>query len=174
MGQLGAGKAGLDLVSVDDALLHLVQQLDGPAHFVAVAHGHGQRIVDHHDGHRRHLNLGASHCDHRGRAGVNAVDAHSYVRRVIHEHIVDLCCGHTVAARRIDPHGNGAAARGQLRLKSRGRDLIVEPAFLGNGPFQPQNARVWGGFVPDPVPEFLHLYSLLSSGFFTGEQTRVR
>nr|DAU01013.1 MAG TPA: hypothetical protein [Caudoviricetes sp.] len=173
MGQLCAGKAGLDLVCVDDAFLHLVQQLDGPAHFVAVAHGHGQRIVDHHDGHRRHLHLRSSHGDHRSRAGGNAVDAHSDVCRVVHEHIVDLRRGHAVAARRIDPDGNGAAARGQLRLESRRRDLIVEPAFLGNGPFQPQNARVRRGFVPDPVPEFLHLYSLLSGGFFTGEQARV-
>ena len=40
------------LIGVDDALLDFVQHLDGAAHFLGVAHGHSERVVDHHGGHR--------------------------------------------------------------------------------------------------------------------------
>ena len=187
VGKARAGKPGLDLIGIDDAFLDFVQQLDGLAHFFAVAQRKRQRIVDHHDRNGRHEHPRARHGDDRGGAGGNAVNLdgnlilrtvclaagvpclrsalrcprHSSARSarpslIIHEHVVDLCRGHAISTGAVDPDCDRAGVREQLALKRGGRHVIFKPAFLGNRAFQPQHARVRGGLIPRPVPEFLH------------------
>ena len=162
MADAGAGQAGFQLVSVNDAFLDLIQQLTRPAHFLAVAHGDGEGVVDHHHGCGAHTDLGARHGDNRGRAGCNAGDLDRHVAGIFSEHGVDLRSGNGVAARRVDGNNDGAVCGEQL-LPERGRGYLIPiPAFLRNRPLQKQRPLLRVGFVSGPIPEMLvHLDFLL-------------
>ena len=121
--------------------------------------------MNHKHGHRGHQHLRACHSDD-GRCGCgNTVNFHGHITLVVHEHIVDLRCSHAVAAGRVDPHGNVTAAAVQFILEKLRRDVIVKPAFLGDGPVQKQ-----GSFLclflrlrvrhrsALPIPKFLHRF----------------
>ena len=103
MGQLGAGQPGLDLIGVNDGILHTAKHLDGFLHLCGVTHGHRHGIVDHHHGHRADQNFCTSHSDHACRRRCNAIDFDRDIMRIIHEHIVDLGSRHTVPAWAVDP-----------------------------------------------------------------------
>ena len=159
VGQLGAAHAGLDLIGVDDGFLHLVQHGDGFLHFCGIAHSHGGGIVDHQHRHRRHQHPGASHGNDRSGRGSDAVNLNGHAASVIHEHIVDLSRSHTVAAGAVDPDRDIAAPGIQFLPEQLGRDIIVKPAFLGDGAVQRENPLLrfrlrWG--LIRPVPKLLH------------------
>ena len=61
------------------------------------------------------------------------VDLDRDVALVIHQHVVDLCCGHAVTARRVDPDRNVTGACVQLVAEQLRGDVIVKPAFLRDG-----------------------------------------
>ena len=105
--------------------------------------------------HRGYQYLRACHSDD-GRCGCrNAIDFHGHITLVVHEHIVDLRCSHAVAAGRVDPHGNISAAGHELVLEKLRGDIIVKPAFLGDGPVQEQRPFRHLRFVL-PIPELFH------------------
>ena len=116
-------------------------------------------------GHGRYQYFCTSHSDD-GRCGCgNAVNLHGHVALVVHEHIVDLRCRHAVAAGAVDPDSDVAGARHQLVLEKLRGDVIVKPAFFGDGPVQEQ-----GSFLclflrlrvrhrsALPIPKFLHRF----------------
>ena len=159
MGQLGAGQSGLDFVGIDDGVLDAGEHLDGLLHLTCVAHGHGHRVVNHEHGHRRHEDLGTRHSDDGCGGCRDAIDLHRYIVGVVHQHIVDLGRGHAVPAGRVDPDGDIPVPGHQLLLKKLGRDVIVKPAFLGDGavqiqrPFRRSRLRLR---LILPFPKLLH------------------
>ena len=161
--ELGTGQPGLDFIGIDNAFLNFGEHSDCLLHLLTVTDGNCQRIMDHHQCRGRHENLGTCHGnDGCGRSG-NAVDFHSHIALVVHEHIVDLCRCHAVAAGRVDPHGNVAAAAVQFILEKLRRYIIVKPAFFGDGPVQKQRPLLnlflrllIGHRLGLPIPEFLH------------------
>ena len=110
-----------------------------PVNLRQVHHRHGHGIVDHH-GYRRHQYTGTSHSDHACRRRRNAIDLDSDIALVVHQHIVDLCRCHAVAAGTVDPDGNVARACHQFFFEKLRRDIIIKPAFLGDGAVQEQRS----------------------------------
>lgn len=90
-----------------------------------------------------------------------AVNLNGHAASVIHEHIVDLSRSHTVAAGAVDPDCDIAAPGIQFLPEQLGRDIIVKPAFLGDGSVQRENPlfrfRLRWSLIR-PVPKFLHLH----------------
>ena len=119
--------------------------------------------MDHQHGYRGYQHLCTCHRNNRCGTGGNAVNLDGHIALIVHEHIVDLCCRHAVAAGRIDPDGNVPAAAVQLIFKKLRRDIIVKPAFLCDGTVQKQRPlqRLLLSFLIRhrpvlPVPELLH------------------
>ncbi|AXB62521.1 hypothetical protein CDIF27640_03518 [Clostridioides difficile] len=159
MGEFSAGQTGLDFVGVDDGILDAAKHLDGFLHLCGIAHGNGHRVVDHHHGHRRYQHLRAGHGNDRGGAGCDAIDLYGHIMGVIHEHIVDLRRRHTVPAWGVDPDGDIAVPGHQFLLKKLRRDVIVKPAFLGDGAVQEQRPfrrSCLRCCLVLPLPELLH------------------
>ena len=130
---------------------------------IQAAYEEGQAKLKH--GHGRYQHLRARHSDDGRCRGGNAVDFHSHIALVIHEHIVDLSRCHAVSAGTIDPYGDVSAAGHELVLEKLRGDIIVKPAFLGDGPVQEQGSflylflrlRVRFRLVL-PIPELLHRF----------------
>ena len=99
-----------------------------------------------------------------GRCGCrNAIDFHGHIALIIHEHIVDLSRRHAVATGAVDPHGDVTAAAVQFILEKLRRDIIVKPAFFGDGSVQEQRPLLnlllrllIGHRSALPIPKFLH------------------
>ena len=130
----------------------LFKDWDGPAE--------GERpLVDHEDGAGRHDHAVARARDD-GRGGRrDAIDLHGHLVGVVHQHIVDLSRRHAVAAGRIDPDGDVPVPGHQLLFEKLGCDVIVKPAFLGDGAVQIQRpfrrSRLRLGLIL-PLPKLLH------------------
>jgi len=133
MRELGTAHAGFDFVGVDDTFLYLVQHGDGFLHLCGIAKSHSGRIVNHQHGHGRYQHLGTSHCNDRGCRSSNAVNLYCDVALVIHQHVVNLCCGYAVATRRVNPDSNVTTAGEQFIFEELWCDIIVKPAVLGDG-----------------------------------------
>ena len=58
--------------------------------------------------------------------------------RIIHEHVIDLGSRYTVPAGAVDPDRDISAAAHQFLFKKLGCDVIVKPAFLGDGAVEEQ------------------------------------
>ncbi len=129
---LRAGEVRLDLVGVDDALLHLVQHADGLLHVLMVAVGSGHGVVDHHERGGCHEHPRARHRDHRGRARGDPVDLHRDGSRIVHEHRVDAAGRDAIPSGAVDPDGHLAAVGEQLIAELLGGDIIIEPTLLGD------------------------------------------
>nr|DAM78833.1 MAG TPA: hypothetical protein [Caudoviricetes sp.] len=67
VGQLGAGKSGLDFVGIDDGFLNLVQHSNGLLHFCGIATSHCHGVVNHQHRYRGNQHLGACHGNDTGR-----------------------------------------------------------------------------------------------------------
>ena len=159
MGQLGAGQPGLDLIGVDDGILHAAKHLDGFLHLCGIAHRYGHGIVDHHHGHRRYQHLRARHSNHTCCRCRNAIDLDRNVVWIIHEHIVDLGRSHAVPAGAVDPDRDISTAAHQFLLEKLWRDVIVKPAFLGDGAVEEQRPfrrSCLRRRLVLPLPELLH------------------
>ena len=160
MRKFGAGQIGFDFVSVDNALLHFVQHFDGFLHIGGVAVCHGNGIVNHHQGSRCHQNLRACHCNYGSGTGGNAVYFDCYIPAVIHEHGINLTCGNTVTARRIQPYGNGTGACKQFIPEHLRRDIVVKPGFFCNGAVQFKGPFRFGVGLVLPRPELFVFHRL--------------
>ena len=119
--------------------------------------------MDHEHGHGRHQHLRTRHSDDGRSRSSDAVNLDRYIAFVVHEHIVDLSCRHTVAAGTVDPDGDVTAAAVQFILEKLRRDIIVKPAFLGDGAVEKQRPLLnlllrllIGHRLGLPIPEFLH------------------
>jgi len=159
MGQLGAGQPGLDLIGVDDGILHAAKHLDGFLHLCGIAHRYGHGIVDHHHGHRADQYFCTSHRNHAGSGCCDAVNLDRDIVRIVHEHIVDLGSRHTVPAGAVDPDGNIAVPSHQFLFEKLGCDIIVKPAFLGDSAVQEQRPfrrSCLRRRLVLPLPELLH------------------
>ena len=161
--ELGTGQPGLDFIGIDNAFLDFGEHIDCPLHLLTVTDGNRQRIMDHHQCRGRHENLGTRHGNDGCGRSSNAIDFYGHIALVVHEHIVDLCRRHTIAAGRVDPHGNVTVATVQFILEKLRRDIIVKPAFFGDGPVQEQRSLrnlllclLIGHRSGLPIPEFLH------------------
>ena len=89
----------------------------------------------------------------------DAVNLDGDIAGVIHQHIVDLGCGHAVTAGAVDPNGNITGTGHQFLFEKLGCDVIVKPTFLCDGAVQMQRplcrSRLRFRLVL-PVPELLH------------------
>ena len=119
--------------------------------------------MNHHGTHRTHQHLRSRHRDHTGRGSRNAIDFHCNIALILHQHVVDLRCRHTITARTVDPDRNVTAATKQLLLKKSRCDIIVKPALLRNRSIQKQHPLrdlLACGLVSDlsalPVPKLFH------------------
>ena len=114
--------------------------------------------MDHEHGHRGHEDPGTRHGDDGCGGRRDAIDLHGHLVGVVHQHIVDLSRRHAVAAGRIDPDGDVPVPGHQLLLEKLGRDVIVKPAFLGDGAVQIQRpfrrSRLRLGLIL-PLPKLL-------------------
>ena len=165
MRELGTGKPRLDLIGVDNGILDATEHFDGFLHFLRIAECRRHGVVDHEHGHGRYQHLRACHSDDGCCGCRNAIDFHGHITLVVHEHIVDLSRRHAVTTGTVDPHGDIATARHELVLEKLRGDIIVKPAFLGDGPVQEQ-----GSFLclflrlrirhrsALPIPKFLHRF----------------
>ena len=160
MGQLGAGQTCADFIGVDNAFLHLVQHIDCLLHILVVAKGHGGGVVDHHKGGGSHQHLSTGHGDHGGCGCRQAVDFYGDLALVIHEHGINLACGHAIPARGIDPDGDVAGSCVQFIPEHPGGHIVIEPGFLGNGAveFKDSFACVLAVCLVFPRPELLVLH----------------
>ena len=145
--------------------LHAAEHLNSSLHLIQITKCRRHGVVDHKHGHGRYQHLRACHSDD-GRCGCgNTVDFDRHIALVVHEHIVDLRRSHAVAVGRVDPYGNISAAGHELVLEKLWGDIIVKPAFLGDGSVQEQGSflclflrlRVRLRLVL-PIPEFLHRF----------------
>lgn len=165
MGQLGTAHTGLDFIGIDDGFLDLVQHSDGLLHLSSIAHRNSGGIVNHNHRNRGYTDLGTCHSDDRCSRGCYAVDFHGDIALVIHQHIVDLCCGYAVATGTVNPDGDVAAAGKQLVLEKLRCDIIVKPALFGDGAVQKQRSLqclflrlLIGHRLILPLPELLHRF----------------
>ena len=140
VGQLGAGKAGLDLIGIHDALLDLVQHFYGFFHICLIPIGHRHGIVDHHQSGRGHQHPGTGHRNDRCSGCRNAIDLDGHIVLVIHQHGINLACRNAVTARGIEPHSHGAFACKQLIVKHLRRDIIVKPRSFCDGAVEFKNS----------------------------------
>ena len=154
MAQFGTGLTSLDLVGVNDALFYLIQQLDGFPHFIGIAHGCGEGIVDHHHTGGAHADMRARHGDHAGSACRHAVDLHSDIMGIIHEHGVDLTGRDAIAAGAVDVKRDRAVPGEKLLLEHGRGHVVRKPALLSDHAFQIKGAGLI--IVFDPVPEMTH------------------
>ena len=159
MTELCPGQPSLDFVGIDDGILHAAQHLNGLLHFGGIAVGNGHGIVDHEHGYRGHQHLGTGHGDNRCSGGRNTVDLDGYIAGIIHQHIVDLGRSHTVATGAVDPNGDITGTSQQFLFEQLGCDIIIKPAFLGDGTVEVQcpncRFRLRRRLVL-PLPELLH------------------
>ena len=135
------------------------QHGDGFLHFCRISHSHRGRVVDHQHRHRGYQHFGACHGNDRSGRGSDAVNLNGHAASVIHEHIVDLSRSHTVASGAVDPDRDVTAPGIQFLPEQLGRDIIVKPAFLGDGAVQRENPLLrfrlrWS--LIRPVPKLLH------------------
>nr|DAG18602.1 MAG TPA: hypothetical protein [Caudoviricetes sp.] len=155
--ELGTGKPRLDFIGIDNGILDAAEHLDGFLHFLRIAECRSHGVVDHKHGHGRYQHLCACHSDD-GRCGCgNTVNLDRHIALVIHEHIVNLRRSHAVAAGAVDPHGDVSAAGHQLIFEKLRGDIIVKPAFLGDGSVQEQRSFRCLRLVL-PIPKFLHRF----------------
>ena len=106
LGDLVAGKPGLRLIGVHDALLDLVERGDGFLHRLRVPHGNGHWVVDHEHGHRGHHHTVSGHGNDGRGAGRNGVDLHGHGTGIITNHGVELSGRKHVAAGTVDVDGD--------------------------------------------------------------------
>ena len=119
--------------------------------------------MDHEHRDRTYQHLVTGHRDHGCCRCSDAINLYGDMPIVIGKHIVDLCRRNTVTAGRIDPYSNITAARFQFITEQLRGDIIVKPAFLGDGPVQEQGSFLClflrllvGHRSALPIPEFLH------------------
>ena len=157
--ELGAGHVGLDLIGVDDGILHAGQHFNCFLHFCRITESAGHGVMDHHHRHRGHENRRTCHGDHRGCGGCDAVNFYGYIAGVVHQHVVNLGCCNTVATGAVDPDGDIAAAGHQFLPEQLGCYIIVKPTFLCDGAAQMQCPFRWHRLrrrLVLPLPELLH------------------
>ncbi|OPZ19932.1 MAG: hypothetical protein BWZ04_02183 [Firmicutes bacterium ADurb.BinA205] len=89
---------GNGTVDIEDALLHLVQKLDGFLHRFLIAESDRRGIVDHQHTRRSDQGFVASHCNNGSSTCRNAVDLDCDLALMIAEHCVDLRCRKYISA----------------------------------------------------------------------------
>ena len=154
LGDLVAGKPGLRLIGVHDALLDLVERGDGFLHRLRVPHGNGHRVVDHQHGHRGHHHTVTGHGDDGRGAGRNGVDLHGHVAGIIANHGVYLSGRKHVAAGTVDVDGDIPIFSIQVFPERLGGHTVRPEGFLVDGTFQPKDTAA--AVIPDPTPELAH------------------
>ena len=135
------------------------EPLNGFLHLCGIAHRHGHGVVNHHHGHRADQYFCTSHSDHACRRCRNAIDLDRDIVRIIHEHVIDLGSRHTVPAWAVDPDRDVSASAHQFLFKKLGCDVIVKPAFLGDGAVEEQRPfrrSCLRRRLVLPLPELLH------------------
>ena len=133
MGQLGTGQARADFIGIDNAFFDFVQHINCLLHILMVAKGYGGRIMDHHEGCGSHQHPGTGHGNDRRCGCRQTVNLHGDLALVIHEHGINLTCGHAIPAGGIDPDGDVTGTGIQFIPEHFGGYIIIEPGFLGNG-----------------------------------------
>ena len=133
VGQLGTGKAGLDLVGVENAFLDLIQHFDGFFHIGVIPIGRGHRIVNHHQCSGSHQHLCSGHRNDGGGRCRDAIDFDRHIALIIHQHGVDLAGGNAVTAGRIEPDRYRAFAREQLIVEHLRCDIVIKPRGFRDG-----------------------------------------
>lgn len=113
----------------------------------------------------RYTNPGTGHCDDGCCRSRDSVDFYGDVSFVIHQHIVDLCCGHAVSTGAVNPDGDVAAAGKQLVLEKTWRHIVIKPALFGDGTVQKQRSLqclflrfLIGHRLILPLPELFHRF----------------
>ena len=161
---LVAGKPGLCLIGVHDALLDLVERGDGFLHRLRVPHGNGDRVMDHQHRDRGHHHTVTGHGDDGRGAGRNGVDLHGHGAGIITDHGVYLSGCEYVAAGTVDIDGDIALFSIQVVPERLGRHAVRPERFFVNGTFQPKDTAA--AVIPDPTPELAHSGSSFLYCFF--------
>ena len=132
-GELGTTLTSLDFVGIDDGFLDFIQHGDSLLHLSGVAHSCSHRVMNHEHGYRRYQHLCTCHSDDRCSRGCDAINLYGDIAGILHHHVVNLGCGHTVASRRVNPNGDVSLFGKQFISKELRCDIIVKPAFLCDG-----------------------------------------